>query len=76
MVSIQPAPHSQHGASPAMIEAGAGCAKDAGVPWHIHLAEEQYQVAQSLTRFGARPFHAVAQLDALKAAALKMRTLL
>ena len=29
---------------PAMIEAGAGCARDAGVPWHIHLAEEQYQV--------------------------------
>jgi 5-methylthioadenosine/S-adenosylhomocysteine deaminase len=62
-VSVQPAPHSQHGATPAMIEAGAGCAKDAGVPWHIHLAEEQYQVAQSLERFGARPLHAVAKLD-------------
>src|SRR6185503_19563254 len=60
---VQPAPHSQHGASPAMIEAGAGCARDAGVPWHIHLAEEQYQVAQSLERFGARPLHAVAKLD-------------
>jgi 5-methylthioadenosine/S-adenosylhomocysteine deaminase len=62
LVSIQPAPHSQHGASPAMIEAGAGCARDAGVPWHIHLAEEQYQVDQSLERFGARPLHAVAAL--------------
>src|SRR5262245_46127554 len=62
-VSVQPAPHSQHGATPAMIEAGAGCARDAGVPWHIHLAEEQYQVAQSLERFGARPMHAVAKLD-------------
>jgi len=62
-VSVQPAPHSQHGASAAMIEAGAGCARDAGVPWHIHLAEEQYQVAQSLERFGARPLHAVAKLD-------------
>ncbi|HEY0478978.1 MAG TPA: amidohydrolase family protein, partial [Kofleriaceae bacterium] len=62
LVSVQPAPHSQHGASPAMIEAGAGCARDAGVPWHIHLAEEQYQVDQSLERFGARPLHAVAQL--------------
>ena len=62
-VTIQPAPHSQHGATPAMIEAGAGCAKDAGVPWHIHLAEEQYQVAQSLERFGKRPLHAVAGLD-------------
>ncbi|HPH68089.1 MAG TPA: amidohydrolase family protein [Kofleriaceae bacterium] len=62
MVTIQPAPHSQHGATPAMIEAGAGCARDAGVPWHIHLAEEQYQVEQSLARFGKRPMHAVAAL--------------
>ncbi|HEY0190978.1 MAG TPA: amidohydrolase family protein, partial [Kofleriaceae bacterium] len=60
LTSVQPAPHSQHGASPAMIEACAGCARDAGEPWHIHLAEEQYQVAQSLERFGKRPLHAVA----------------
>lgn len=62
LTTVQPAPHSQHGATPRMIEAGAGCAKDAGVPWHIHLAEEQYQVDQSLQRFGARPLHAVATL--------------
>jgi 5-methylthioadenosine/S-adenosylhomocysteine deaminase len=62
LVSVQPAPHSQHGASPAMIEAGAGCARDAGVPWHIHLAEEQWQVEQSLARFGQRPLHHVAGL--------------
>jgi 5-methylthioadenosine/S-adenosylhomocysteine deaminase len=62
-VAIQPAPHSQHGASPAMIEAGAGCARDAGVPWHIHLAEERYQVDDSLARFGQRPVHAIAGLD-------------
>jgi 5-methylthioadenosine/S-adenosylhomocysteine deaminase len=62
LTAVQPAPHSQHGATPAMIEAGAGCARDAGVPWHIHLAEEQYQVEQSLQRFGARPLHAVGAL--------------
>ena len=62
LVSVHPAPHSQHGATPAMIEAGAGCARDADVPWHIHLAEEQYQVAQSLERFGQRPLAAVAGL--------------
>ncbi|MDQ3366272.1 MAG: amidohydrolase family protein [Myxococcota bacterium] len=62
LTSVQPAPHSQHGASVAMIEAGAGCARDAGVPWHIHLAEEQYQVTQSLERTGARPLHAIAAL--------------
>ncbi|HEY5924351.1 MAG TPA: amidohydrolase family protein [Kofleriaceae bacterium] len=62
LVTIQPAPHSQHGATPAMIEAGAGCATDAGEPWHIHLAEEKYQVDQSLERFGKRPLHAIADL--------------
>jgi len=62
LTTVQPAPHSQHGATPAMIEAGAGCARDAGVPWHIHLAEEKYQVDQSLERFGARPLHAVSAL--------------
>ncbi len=62
LTTVQPAPHSQHGATPAMIEAGAGCARDAGVPWHIHLAEESYQVAQSLERFGARPLAAIAAL--------------
>jgi 5-methylthioadenosine/S-adenosylhomocysteine deaminase len=46
-----------------MIEAGAGCAADAGEPWHIHLAEESYQVEQSLQRFGKRPLHAVAELS-------------
>ena len=63
LVTIQPAPHSQHGASAAMIEAGAGCAADAGEPWHIHLAEEKWQVEQSLERTGARPIHAVARLQ-------------
>ncbi len=63
LVTVQPAPHSQHGATPEMIEAGAGCAADAGEPWHIHLAEESYQVDQSLERFGARPLHAVERLQ-------------
>jgi 5-methylthioadenosine/S-adenosylhomocysteine deaminase len=62
LVSVQPAPHSQHGASPAMIEAGAGCARDAGEPWHIHVAEERWQVEQSLARFGKRPLAAIAEL--------------
>jgi 5-methylthioadenosine/S-adenosylhomocysteine deaminase len=64
LVTVQPAPHSQHGATPAMIEAGAGCATVAGEPWHIHLAVEKYQVDQSLERFGMRPLHAVSQLQA------------
>ncbi|HET6611151.1 MAG TPA: amidohydrolase family protein [Kofleriaceae bacterium] len=65
LVTVQPAPHSQHGASPEMIRAAAGVAADAGVPWHIHLAEEKYQVDQSLERFGARPLCAIADLGVL-----------
>jgi 5-methylthioadenosine/S-adenosylhomocysteine deaminase len=65
MVTVQPAPHSLHGASAAMIEAGAGCARDAGVPWHIHLAEEAYQVDDALARFGVRPLHVVERLGVL-----------
>lgn len=64
-VTVQPAPHSQHGATPPMIQAAAGCAADAGVPWHIHLAEEKYQVDESLSRFGARPLHAIDSLGVL-----------
>src|SRR6185436_3534112 len=62
LTTVHAAPHSQHGATAAMIEAGAGCARDASVPWHIHLAEERYQVDDSLARTGQRPLHAVAAL--------------
>jgi len=65
MVSVQPAPHSLHGASREMIVAAAGCARDAGTPLHIHLAEERYQVEDSLARYGARPLHAVAAMGVL-----------
>jgi 5-methylthioadenosine/S-adenosylhomocysteine deaminase len=64
-VSVHAAPHSLHGASEAMIHAGADAARAARVPWHIHLAEEKYQVDDSLTRYGARPLHAVAKMGLL-----------
>jgi 5-methylthioadenosine/S-adenosylhomocysteine deaminase len=59
MVSVQAAPHSLHGASREMVLAAAGCAADAGVPLHIHLAEEKYQVDDALARYGRRPLHVV-----------------
>ena len=67
LASAQPAPHSLHGASRQMIEAGAGCARDAGTPWHIHLAEEKYQVKDALERFGARPLLALSAMGVLDA---------
>ena len=38
-VTVQPAPHSLHAASPEMIRAAAALAAEAGVPFHIHVAE-------------------------------------
>ncbi len=67
MVSVQPAPHSLHGASRDMIVAAAGCAADAGTPLHIHLAEEQYQVDDAQKKYGARPLHALAAMGVLDA---------
>lgn len=55
LASVQAAPHSLHGASETMIRAGAEAARQVGVPWHIHLAEEEYQVRDALARYGARP---------------------
>jgi 5-methylthioadenosine/S-adenosylhomocysteine deaminase len=67
MVSIHAAPHSLHGASRDMIVAAAGCARDAGVPMHMHLAEERYQVEDCLTAYGQRPLHAVDAFGVLDA---------
>jgi 5-methylthioadenosine/S-adenosylhomocysteine deaminase len=65
MVAVHAAPHSLHGASRDMLLAAAGCAREAGVPMHMHLAEERYQVDDSLSTYGARPLHAVEALGIL-----------
>jgi 5-methylthioadenosine/S-adenosylhomocysteine deaminase len=64
-VSVQAAPHSLHGASAEMIRAGAECARAVGVPWHIHLAEEKYQVDDALKHYGTTPLRAIAKLGLL-----------
>lgn len=62
MITIQPAPHSPHGASPAMIRAGWETAEAAGTPFHIHVAEGQYEGVRTLAEHGATP---IRYLDAL-----------
>ncbi len=52
MVRIIPAPHSLHAASPEMIQAGHELAKEAGTGFHIHIAEEKFQVEDAKKRFG------------------------
>lgn len=52
MVYIVPAPHSLHAASPEMIQAGHSLAKELGVKFHIHVAEEPFEVEQVMEEHG------------------------
>jgi len=61
-VDVHPAPHSPHGASSAMIRAGWEVAEQAGTPFHIHVAEGQYEGQRTLAEHGATP---IRYLDAL-----------
>jgi 5-methylthioadenosine/S-adenosylhomocysteine deaminase len=62
MVTVQPAPHSPHGASPAMIRAGWEVAERYDTRFHIHVAEGQYEGRRTLAEHGATP---IRHLDAL-----------
>lgn len=46
MVTVLPAPHSLHAASPEMILAGHALAKELNTCYHIHVAEEPFEVEQ------------------------------
>jgi 5-methylthioadenosine/S-adenosylhomocysteine deaminase len=71
MAFVQPAPHSIHGASPAMIQAGAEVAAEFDLPFHIHVAEGHYERDRSIEQYGLSP---VAFLDSL--GVLSERTLM
>jgi 5-methylthioadenosine/S-adenosylhomocysteine deaminase len=58
------APHSLHAASPAMITAAAGFAREFDCAMHVHVAEAAYEGEKTLERFGATP---IALLDRLGA---------
>lgn len=47
MVSVLPAPHSLHAATPEMIAAGHHLAKELGTKFHIHVAEEPFEVEET-----------------------------
>ncbi|MBI1845839.1 MAG: amidohydrolase [Candidatus Rokubacteria bacterium] len=64
-VSVQPAPHSPHGASPAMIRAGFEVAEAAGTPFHIHVAEGRYEGEHTLREHGATPIRYLERLGVL-----------
>jgi 5-methylthioadenosine/S-adenosylhomocysteine deaminase len=55
LVSVQPAPHSLHAASPETIAEAQRCASEFNVPCHLHLAEAAYEVEQVRERYGTTP---------------------
>jgi 5-methylthioadenosine/S-adenosylhomocysteine deaminase len=64
-VSILPAPHSLHGASPDAIAAASALAHELGTPFHIHLAEQRGDLEVSKKRYGTSPLRALRGLGLL-----------
>jgi 5-methylthioadenosine/S-adenosylhomocysteine deaminase len=64
-VHICVAPHSLHAASHEMIRQAAAFAADRDCMLHVHVAEAQYEGAQTLERFGATPVSLLQELGAL-----------
>src|SRR5882762_2635793 len=62
---IQPAPHSPHGASPAMIRAGWEIAEVEDTRFHIHVAEGRYEGERTLREHGATPIRYLDSLGVL-----------
>ncbi|MCA0757612.1 amidohydrolase [Paenibacillus sp. N4] len=65
MVAVHPAPHSPHAASPEMIKAGHRLAQELDTPFHIHVAEEMFEVEETLRDYGLRPIHYLDSLGVL-----------
>jgi 5-methylthioadenosine/S-adenosylhomocysteine deaminase len=64
-VTVQPAPHSPHGASPTMIRAGWEVAEAVGTRFHIHVAEGRYEGERTLREHGATPVRYLERLGVL-----------
>jgi 5-methylthioadenosine/S-adenosylhomocysteine deaminase len=62
---VQPAPHSPHGASPAMIRAGWEIAEADATRFHIHVAEGRYEGERTLAEHGATPMRYLDRLGVL-----------
>jgi 5-methylthioadenosine/S-adenosylhomocysteine deaminase len=55
LISVQPAPHSLHAASPETIACALEVASELDVPCHLHLAEAAYERRQIRERYGTTP---------------------
>jgi 5-methylthioadenosine/S-adenosylhomocysteine deaminase len=61
LVSVQPAPHSLHAATPETVAAALQVAEELGVPCHLHLAEARYEREQVTERYGTTPVRLLAR---------------
>lgn len=61
MVSVQPAPHSLHAATPETVAAALDLANELDVPCHLHLAEARYERDQVAERYGTTPVRLLAR---------------
>ena len=61
LVSVQPAPHSLHAATPETVAAALELAEELGVPCHLHLAEARYERDQVRERYGTTPVRLLAR---------------
>ncbi|HEX2056743.1 MAG TPA: amidohydrolase family protein [Actinomycetota bacterium] len=61
LVSVQPAPHSLHAASPETVAAALDLATELDVPCHLHLAEARYERDQVEERYGTTPVRLLAR---------------
>jgi 5-methylthioadenosine/S-adenosylhomocysteine deaminase len=66
-VTVQPAPHSPHGASPAMLRAGFEVAGAEDTVFHVHVAEGRYEGERTLREHGATPVRYLDRLGVLGA---------
>lgn len=64
-VVVQPAPHSPHGASPAMIRAGWEVAEAFDTRLHIHVAEGRDEGERTLREHGTTPVRYLDRLGVL-----------
>ncbi len=65
LVTVQPAPHSPHAASPEMIVAGHALARELDTPFHIHVSEGRYEVEMIQQRHGLTPIRWLDSLGVL-----------
>ncbi len=65
MLTVQPAPHSPHAASPNMIVAGHALAQELDTPFHIHVSEGRYEVEMIQERYGLTPIRWLESLSVL-----------